>query len=207
MPLFTLISLMIGIFGATISAILSIRTFGERWISGKVTEVEQMFAMIVELSRGNIVRYVSHKVRNLIIWSAKIWRISFLVPIVVFSIWAFATAFFVTGSETCTPYFMSGSYDSNNLASSSTVSNEPTITQKKESDHITMPWFLGRTVLWSITLVYVISIAFALLFLVFIRVLLVIIRFAHRTIVEESLKFPPGRRRQPFTPPSTTDDL
>ncbi len=182
MHLLTLISLMIGIFGASISAILTIRTFGEKWVAGKIIQAGEMYALIDTMSKGSFCKHFSKIIRDTIKFLYKVWRILFLVPIVIFSLWAFSTAFYVTGGETCKSYFVSIIPDNNAPTASLNVSNG------KESTHIDMPWFLGRTVLFAITCIYSLSIVVALLIFIIIWGLMALIRAANNQVLADSKK-------------------
>lgn len=183
--LLTLISLMIGVFSASICAILSIKAFGEKWVVGKTIEAEEMYALIDKLSKGSFCKRFSKIIRNAITHFYKVWRLLFLVPIVVFSLWAFSTAFYVTGGETCKSYFVSSIPDNNAPPASLIVSNG------KESTHIGMPWFLGRTVLLAITCIYSLSIVVAVLILIIIWGLMALIRAANNHVLKDSQRFQP----------------
>lgn len=170
---------MIGIFGASISAILSIKIFGEKWVAEKIMEAGEMYTLISKLSKGSFCKSFSKIIKNAITFLFKVWRLLFLVPIVVFSLWAFSTAFYVTGGETCKSYFVSSISDNNEPPASLIVSNG------KESTHIDMPWFLGRTVLLAITYIYSLSIAAAILILIIIWGLMALIRAANNHVLKD----------------------
>ncbi len=100
-PLFTIISLMIGVFGATISVILVIRNVGSKKVDenyklacDKISEMED--AGIVDINIGDAENY-RDKIKHCGTWFTRYT----LFAAIIFGVWVFATAFYVSFNGYC----------------------------------------------------------------------------------------------------------
>lgn len=108
MGIFTIISLMIGVFGATLSVIMSVKSFGDRRVDQAEEQVGEQITIIeglVEDNEQSRAVWVCRKCRKVISLCGHAWRVLLFIPIAFFAFWAFSTAFYVATNDACSIYF------------------------------------------------------------------------------------------------------
>lgn len=92
---------MIGVFGATVSCIVVIKTIGDRKVTANLETAEARIKGVEMVSSGDVAIEVCSTHRNNICTCRTAFRFLSLIPIVMFTLWAFSTAIYVSFSNTC----------------------------------------------------------------------------------------------------------
>lgn len=103
--LFTIISLMIGLFGGTISAIVFIKAAGDRRVQHNLAQTDAKIDEMVEAGAKEESLTDADQYRCKIERCRGAFRILTLIPIVFFALWIFLTSFYVSLSAECKPLF------------------------------------------------------------------------------------------------------
>ena len=206
MPPLTPISLMIGLFGATLGAILSIKTWGDKKLELFLGEAGEKIRTMKDLSQGGLVLDLSQKHRKGILLCGTAWRLLIFVPIVVFALWAFMAGFYVSTSKICHPFFSHSQESNEDIKSSSQSLGESSASYKGKSSPVVYSLLFSRPTIFIVTFIDCLCMLAAVGFLIFLGKRLGQIRLLHRIVVDESTGLqrkrtlpppPPPRRRPP----------
>ncbi len=104
--LLAIISLMIGMFGATISVIVVTRRIGEMRVRRNLDAAEAKIADLQDWKAGKATLDNAECYRRNIAGCRAAFTIITLVPIIVFGVWIFLTSFYVSLSGDCKELFI-----------------------------------------------------------------------------------------------------
>lgn len=176
----TIVSLMIGVFGATVSVVYLLRADCVAYIDSTLEDANTKKADIVDSGK----KKTEKTARWLLTGMRRVGTASkyiLLLPILCFALWAFSTSFYLSGSDDCKNYF---SNDTNKVNYEN--GQEQDISgNDRVKDNNNSAFLFSRKVLFIVTVIDVVGIIVAIILWIATRALYKVFLMLHTSIREK----------------------
>lgn len=199
MDIFTSISLMIGIFGATLAAIVSIKTFGDHTVKDAVANAGVRTKHLAEIARGKTAIRICRACRKGTTCCSWGWGSLLVVPIACFAVWIFSLAFYVGYSDSCSHAFSTKPVPNQaqkdpNAVSDANARESLSSHDRDTIDPADVTWSLRRGTLRVVTIINLGCTVAGLALLSIVWLLSKLLNWQYSTAVEE------GSSKKPSSP-------